>query len=120
MGRIIALALLSLTLSSLSAAAPVSDTIGRIQTDVREGSITEIALEAVSSPYTEEWLDAWTFDKIAFGEAYSPILSELLPFDNPVASEEKNGAVTIMDLADGTVLSFIFRNGCIWALSTAP
>lgn len=106
--------------SSVHAVSPVSASIGRVQGDVKEHSITAIALRAVSEDYTEAWLDAYASDKIAFGEAYSPLLSSVLPMDNPIASEERNSAVAIMDLSTGTVLSFMFRNGRIVAVSTAP
>lgn len=112
-----AIAMLLLSSIPLFASVPTSESIGRIATDVAEGSITEIALEAAGREYTEEWLDDYAVDKVSFGEAYSPLLSEVLPLDNPVAGMEKGGAVSLMSLSDGTVLSFIFRNGRIVAVS---
>ena len=114
----IALLLLSLPLFS---SAPVSETIGRVAVEIDDDSITAIALEAASKEYTESWLDEYAADKISFGEAYSPLLSSLLPLSgNIIAGEEKNNAVTIMDMEDGTVLTFIFRGGRIAAISQDP
>ena len=113
----IAMLLLS---SSAFAAVPVSQSIGRIQCEIPSGSVTEIALAAVSEEYTEAWLDEYAVDKISFGEAYSEILSASLPLDNPIAGEEKNSAVTLRSLTDGTVLSFIFQNERIAAISESP
>ncbi len=111
---------LLISIMPLYAVAPLSSSIGRIQTDVKDGSITAIALEAAGRSYTESWLDDYASAKVSFGEAYSEILSASLPMDNPVAGTEKNGAVTLMSLTDGTILSFVFRNGRIVAVSPAP
>ena len=113
----IAMLLLS---SSAFAAVPVSQSIGRIQCEIPSGSVTEIALAAVSEEYTEAWLDEYAVDKITFGEAYSEILSSALPMTNVIAGSERNGAVTLKSLDNGTVLSFIFRNGRIVAISQSP
>ena len=42
------------------------------------------------------------------GEILSPVLSSVLPLANPIAGNEKAGAVDILDLATGSVYSFIF------------
>lgn len=119
--RILVLLLSFLSLSlPLFSSAPVSGTIGQVAVEIVPGSITEIAIEAAGREYTESWLDDYASDKISFGEAYSEMLSSLLPLSDIIAGEEKNNAVTIMSLADGTVLSFIFRNGRIAAVTPAP
>ena len=114
------LLILLISFSPLYAVAPVSATVGRVQCSVVPQSITEIALKAASEEYTEAWLDEYAVDKISFGEAYSELLSASLPLDNPIAGEEKNSAVTLRSLTDGTVLSFIFQNGRIAAISESP
>lgn len=116
--RLILVAIISV--SPLFAVAPVSDEIGRIQTAVADDSITCIALKAAGEDYTESWLDEFAVDKISFGEAYSGILSSLLPLHDPIAGEEKNNAVTLKSLSDGTVLTFIFVDGRIAAISQSP
>lgn len=116
---VLLLSFLSLSLPIFSS-APVSGTIGQVAVEIAPGSITEIAIEAAGREYTESWLDDYASDKISFGEAYSEMLSSLLPLSDIIAGEEKNNAVTIMSLADGTVLSFIFRNGRIAAVTPAP
>ena len=114
--------LLAFTLFSLPLAAsvPVSATIGRVAVEIPSGSITETALKAAESEYTEAWLDEYALDKISFGEAYSELLSSLLPLSDLIAGEERNNAVTLKSLADGTVLSFVFRDGKIAALTPVP
>ena len=114
------LAMLIICVSSLPAVAPVSGTLGLVETAPAEGSITSIALEAASEPYTEAWLDKYAADKISFGEAYSSFLSEALPLENAIAGKERNGAVALRSLADGTVISFIFTDGRIAAVSPSP
>lgn len=115
--RFILILLLS---SSLYASSPVSGTIGPVQTSVEEGSITGIALKAASEEYTEAWLDQYAVDKVSFGEAYSSLLSDTLPLSDLIASGERNGAVSVMSLESGTVLSFIFTDGRISAVSLSP
>ena len=97
----------------LHATAPVSPQIGAIAVSAAPGSITEKALRASSKPYTESWLEEYTASPYVFGEAYSSVLSTMLPFSNPVAGKERNGAVDILDTATGAVYSFIFRDGKI-------
>lgn len=104
----------------LYAVQPRSETLGMIQTDVNPDSITAIALSAASEEYTEDWLNEYAADKIAFGEAYSSFLSSSLPLENPIASAEKNGAVTLKSLSDGTIISFVFQDGRIAAVSPSP
>ena len=112
--------LILLLSSSLYASSPVSGTIGPVQTSVEEGSITGIALKAASEEYTEAWLDQYAVDKVSFGEAYSSLLSDTLPLSDLIASGERNGAVSVMSLESGTVLSFIFTDGRISAVSLSP
>lgn len=107
---IIIMALISLDVHAVS---PVSGKIGPVAVDIEEGSITETALSAVSEPFTEAWLDEYTSDPMMSGEILAPVLSEVLPLENPIAGEEKAGAVDILDLATGSVYSFIFRDGMI-------
>ena len=114
------LAMLIICVSSLPAVAPISGTLGLVETAPAEGSITSIALEAASEPYTEAWLDKYAADKISFGEAYSSFLSDALPLENAIAGKERNGAVALRSLADGTVISFIFTDGRIVAVSPSP
>ena len=93
--------------------APVSRKIGPVIVSIESGSISETALAAVSEPFTEEWLERYTSDPMAAGEVLSPVLSSVLPLANPIAGNEKAGAVDILDLATGSVYSFIFRDGKI-------
>ena len=100
----------------LHATAPVSPQIGAIAVSAAQGSITEKALRASSEPYTESWLEEYTASPYVFGEAYSSVLSTMLPFSNPVAGKERNGAVDILDLDTGSVLSFVFEDGMVAAV----
>ncbi len=111
---------IALSLSPLFAVAPVSGTIGRIAVSVAPDSITATALEAAGEEYTEAWLEKYAVDKVSFGEAYSPLLSSVLPLSDVVAGEEKGGAVSLMSLEDGTVLSFMFVDGRIAAVNELP
>ena len=101
------------SLSSLHAAVPLSESIGRIQTNVDPQSITATALNAAGEEYTEAWLDEYTADPMKAGEILAPVLSSVLPLSNPIAGKEKAGAVDILDTATGAVYSFIFRDGKI-------
>ena len=78
------------------------------------------ALNAAGEEYTEAWLDEYAVDKVSFGEAYSPLLSSVLPLSNVVAGIEKGGAVSLRSLDDGRVLTFIFSDGRIAAVSEKP
>ena len=98
---------------ALYGVAPSSRKIGPVNVSIESGSISETALAAVSEPFTEEWLERYTSDPMAAGEVLSPVLSSVLPLANPIAGNEKAGAVDILDLATGSVYSFIFRDGKI-------
>ena len=80
---------------ALYGVAPSSRKIGPVIVSIESGSISETALAAVSEPFTEEWLERYTSDPMAAGEVLSPVLSSVLP------------------LANGSVYSFIFRDGKI-------
>ena len=86
---------------ALYGVAPVSRKIGPVIVSIESGSISETALAAVSEPFTEEWLERYTSDPMAAGEVLSPVLSSVLPIANPIAGNEKAGAVDILDLATG-------------------
>ena len=96
--------------------APKSSVIGNVQIKVEEGSITEKALQAVTSDYTEEWLETYTENPLFFGEAYSELLSNLLPLSNVIAGMEENSAVDVMSLDTGAALSLVFQNDYIAAV----
>lgn len=98
---------------ALYGVAPVSRKIGQVIVSIESGSISETALAAVSEPFTEDWLERYTSDPMTAGEILSPVLSSVLPLANPIAGNEKAGAVDILDLATGSVYSFIFRDGKI-------
>ena len=100
-------------LPALSGVAPSSRKIGPVIVSIEPGSISETALAAVSEPFTEDWLERYTSDPMTAGEILSPVLSSVLPLANPIAGNEKAGAVDILDLATGSVYSFIFRDGKI-------
>ena len=116
MKRIAIIGLSLLLTLPVHSVAPVSEGIGAIATAVEEGSITDTALKAAQEEYTESWLERYASSPLIFGEAYSSILSGLLPMGNPIAGKEKNGAVDIQDLESGAVLSFIFQDGRIAAV----
>ena len=98
---------------ALYGVAPSSRKIGPVKVSIEPGSISETALAAVSEPFTEEWLERYTSDPMAAGEILSPVLSSVLPLSDPISGEEKAGAVDILDLATGSVYSFIFIDGKI-------
>ena len=100
----------------LYAVPPVSALIGPVTVHVEDGSLTAMALDAAAGEYTELWLEEHACDPLVFGEAYSELLSSMLPFSNPVAGIEKHGAVDILDLESGKGLSFIFRDGRLAAV----
>ena len=116
MRKTVSLICFSLLSFSLLAVPPVSRDIGEVAIRVEEGSITETALSASSEPFTEEWLEKYTSSPYVFGEAYSEVLSAVLPLSNPVAGKERNSAVDIQDLDTGTVLSFVFADGLVAAV----
>lgn len=111
--RKLAFIMMALIPALIYAVSPVSGKIGPVAVGIKEGSITETALAAVSEPFTEAWLEKYTPDPMKSGEILSPVLSSALPLSNPIAGEEKAGAVDILDLATGSVYSFIFRDGRI-------
>ncbi len=122
MERIAIIVLCLLLPLPLSALAPVSAEIGEVAVSVDDGSITDTALKAAREEYTESWLERYAASPLVFGEAYSSLLSDILPLGNPIAGIERNGAVDIQDLESGTVLSFIFQEGRLVAVypSKAP
>lgn len=116
MERIAIIVLCLLMPLQLSALAPVSADIGVVAVSVEEGSITDTALKAVREEYTESWLERYAASPLIFAEAYSSLLSGILPLSDPIAGIERNGAVDIQDLESGTVLSFIFQEGRLAAV----
>ena len=116
MERIAIIVLCLLLPLPLSALAPVSAEIGEVAVSVDDGSITDTALKAAREEYTESWLERYAASPLVFGEAYSSLLSDILPLGNPIAGIERNGAVDIQDLESGTVLSFIFQDGRLAAV----
>ena len=116
MRKLLPLLALSL-LGSLGAVAPVSVALGPVQVSIEEGSLSELALEALRGEYTEEWLWEYTESPMLFAAAYSPLLHSLLPMDGVLIGEEKDGALKVLDQATGAVLSLSFCGGKLSAVT---
>lgn len=101
---------------ALSAVAPVSLKLGRVDTVLEEGSLAAVALEAVKAPYTEQWLEAYAEDAMLFAEAYSPLLSSALPMGNVLVGEERGGSLSVLDQDTGLWLSLTFQGGRLSAV----
>ena len=112
---IFSIALIFFLLCPVFAAAPHNARIGRIS--VEPEGIEKKALEAVGQEISVAWFEEFTTnEKVLFETFYVP-LSAILPFENPVCSVEKDGAVSLLDLSDGAVISFTFSQGLINSIS---
>lgn len=92
------------------AVAPVSSAIGTIGIRIEEGGISEKALEAVGKEVSVEWFEEYTTNEKLLVETFYDHLSKILPFNNPVCSLEEEGAVSLLDLDSGAVVSFTFSS----------
>ncbi len=106
---------LFLSLCCLSATVPVSKTVGMVVL-VPEGR-TKIAKEAFTTPFSKEWFESFTTGDEVLALTYAPMLSEILPLENLIIGEEKNGVVKLRESDSMTVYSVFFDGDRIKALS---
>ena len=102
--------LLVLIPAMLFAVVPVSRHVGRVNAFPESGSITSKAIEAFRSEFNESWLENYTTADKAIIDFWSETLIEILPLNNLIAGEEKDGAVSLYDLEKGIYISLSFND----------
>ncbi len=107
--------LIFLLLCSAAAAAPSNAEIGRIS--VSPEGIEEKALEAVGQEISIAWFEKYTTNEKVLVETFYVPLAAILPFENPVCSVQKDGAVSLLNLTDGAIIAFTFSEGLINSIS---
>ncbi len=112
---IFSIVLIFLLLCPVSAAAAYNAKIGYVSLDP-EG-IEKKALEAVGEEISVTWFEKFTTNEKVLVETFYVPLSAVLPFENPVCSVQKDGAVSLLDLTDGAVITFTFSEGLINSIS---
>lgn len=110
MKRIATALIILISILPAVAVAPVGDAIGTIGIRIEKGGISEKALEAVGDEVSVVWFEKYTTNEKLLVDTFYIPLSEILPFGNPVCSLEKNGAVSLLDLDSGAVVSFTFSS----------
>ena len=103
------LAVLLISLFTLSAVVPVSRHVGRVNTFPDSDSITAKAIEAVRSEMDASWFETYTTGDKALIDFWSETLLDLLPLTNVIAGEEKDNAVSLYDLDKQVYISFTFN-----------
>ena len=93
----------------LSAVVPVSRHVGKVDTFPESGSITARAIEAFRAEFTDTWLETYTTADKAIIDFWSDTLLDILPLENLIAGEEKDGAVSLYDLDEKIYISLVFN-----------
>lgn len=117
MRYILSFIVLFLSFSLFAVVVPQSETIGRIQIDIAEDSISSWILKGFKEEYTEDWIETYAGGDELFAVAYTPMLSELLPMTNVVISEEGKTGLSLYSLDSKQVVSIAFDGKKIIALS---
>lgn len=94
----------------LFAVVPVSRHVGKVNTFPESGSITAKAIEAFRSEFNDTWLESYTTADKAIIDFWSETLLEILPLNNLIAGEEKDGAVSLYDLEKKIYISLSFND----------
>ncbi len=108
-------ALLFLSLS-LAAVSPYNSKGERIIITFEEDSNYALLREALKEGVSLEWYEKYTSSDSLLISSTLERLQDILPFENFVFSEEKDNAISVLNLADGTYLSFTFLDGKIHAI----
>ena len=95
----------------LSAVVPVSRHVGKVNTFPESGSIASRAMEAFRSEFTDTWLETYTTGDRALIDFWSETLMDILPLNNLIVGEEKDGAVSLYDLEKEIYISLVFDEG---------
>ena len=109
-----------ISISLFSGVAPSSKRLGKVAVSLDEDSLSLLAYKAFSSPLSEQWLREHTIATEAFIVSYLPFLSEILPMENIIISEEKENRLSLYSRKSGYLISLIYENGLISAMSFKP
>ena len=104
------ISLLVLLPAMLSAVVPVSRHVGRVNAFPESGSITAKAIEAFRADFNDNWLETYTTADKAIIDFWSDTLIAILPLQNLIAGEEKDGAVSLYDLDEKIYISLVFND----------
>ena len=107
MASIIALLLVP---AMLFAVVPVSKHVGRVNTFPDSESITAKAIEALRKDMDAAWFEKYTTGDKAIIDFWSEELLKLLPLENLIAGEEKDGAVSLYDLEKQVLVTLCFND----------
>ncbi len=117
MRKLLVILPLMLCLSPLPAVVPIADDGGRLIIKYSSESNYALLEKALKDSLDLSWYEKYTTDDPILINSTFTLLSSLLPFENFVMEEEKNNAIRVISLSDGTVVSFTFKDGLIHAVS---
>ena len=113
---IFAIMLMLLLLTPLFSVAPLTDR-GGVVISYDDDSRYSVLSRALSESVSLEWYERYTTNDAVLVESSFKRLSSYLPLDNYVFLEEKDDAIGVLSLTDGTFLSFTFKDDVIHAIS---
>ncbi len=100
------------------AAVPALNSRGDvIITEYEDGSAYFLLDKALRKSVSFEWFDEYTTKDSILISSSLERLQEILPLENFCFSEEKESAIRVLNLSDGTYISFTFKDGLIHAIS---
>ena len=102
--------------SAFAGIAPYSERVGVVCTEIVEGSVEAMVLEALSKEFTLSWIDMYTAGGDAFLEAYSPLLSSILPMSSMVIGRSDGNGVAVYSQNSEITLYITIKEGSISAL----
>ena len=114
--KIFATMLMLLLLTPLFSVAPQTDR-GGVVISYDDDSRYSVLSRALSGSVSLEWYERYTTNDAVLVESSFKRLSSYLPLDNYVFLEEKDDAIGVLSLTDGTFLSFTFKDDAIHAIS---
>ena len=94
----------------LMAVVPVSKHVGRVNTFPSSESITAKAIEILRSEMDASWFEKYTTGDKAIMDYWSDELLSILPLENLVAGEEKEGSVSLYDLEKKVMVTLTFND----------
>lgn len=117
MKRVFSIMVSLILLSSLAAGIiPQSKRVGIVAVETEEGSVEEMLLTAFQEEFTLSWIERYTLATDTFLEAYSPLLSALLPMEDIVVGTFDGDGISLYSQKSGDWVYIIIKEGRIAAL----
>ena len=99
-----------------SGVIPVSGKVGKVCTEVKEGSVEEMVLKAMGEEFSLSWIEKYCDTSDGFLASYSPLLSSILPMEEIVLGLYDGNSIRLYSRKTGDCLSIIIKEGRISAL----